>query len=240
MGSWNYFISGYRLIFRSGIRRYVVIPLLINTVLFAGLLWLLGHEYNQLTRWLMHFLPSWLQWLSGLLWLLFLFLVLLVMSHIFSLIANLVAAPFNGFLAEKIEAMLVNESMSTTSGWKEFLRDAPRLIVRQLHYIGYYLVRVLILVVMFFIPGVQVFVTPLWYVFGAWMMAVQYLDYPMDNHKIPFDEMRRLMRAKLGLNLGFGALVSLASMVPILNFLVIPAAVAGGTHLWVDHYLQKG
>jgi CysZ protein len=36
------------------------------------------------------------------------------------------------------------------------------------------------------------------------------------------------------LNLGFGSAVSVATMTPFLNFLVMPAAVAGATALWVD------
>jgi CysZ protein len=40
------------------------------------------------------------------------------------------------------------------------------------------------------------------------------------------------------LNLGFGSAVSVATMTPILNFLVMPAAVAGATALWIEQLKQ--
>ena len=43
-----------------------------------------------------------------------------------------------------------------------------------------------------------------------------------------------------GLSLGFGAAVTAAMMVPVLNFLVMPAAVAGATLLWLDHMRPAG
>ena len=37
-----------------------------------------------------------------------------------------------------------------------------------------------------------------------------------------------------GLGLGFGALLALAIGMPVINLLVAPAAVAGGTALWLQ------
>ncbi len=110
------------------------------------------------------------------------------------------------------------------------------MIMRQLHYIGYFLLCSIGVLVLFFIPGVNILVTPVWYILSAWMMTVQYIDYPMDNHRVNFKDMRRLLAQKRGVNLSFGALVMIASMIPIVNFIVIPAAVAGATKLWLHEY----
>ncbi|MEZ5582290.1 MAG: hypothetical protein R3F37_05475 [Candidatus Competibacteraceae bacterium] len=42
------------------------------------------------------------------------------------------------------------------------------------------------LLVLFVIPGVNVIAPLLWLVFGAWMLALQYADYPMGNHGLRF------------------------------------------------------
>ena len=76
----------------------------------------------------------------------------------------------------------------------------------------------------------------LWFLFLAWMMAVQYKDYPFDNHKINFDEMRQALKQKQGLSYGFGITTALFSMIPIVNLVVMPVAICGATALWVDHY----
>jgi CysZ protein len=66
------------------------------------------------------------------------------------------------------------------------------------------------------------------------MLAVEYLDYPMGNHGLSFSEQRRRLRRRPMLSLSFGAGVLLLMLIPGLNFLAMPAAVAGATALWVD------
>jgi CysZ protein len=46
---------------------------------------------------------------------------------------------------------------------------------------------------------------------------------------------RSLGRYKVD-NLQFGALVSLFTMVPVLNLVILPVAVCGATAMWVDRY----
>jgi CysZ protein len=73
----------------------------------------------------------------------------------------------------------------------------------------------------------------LWILFGIWMMAVQYIDYPADNNKLGWNEMLAWLREKRWQSLGFGGTVYLALLVPFFNILVMPAAVAGATLFWV-------
>jgi len=65
---------------------------------------------------------------------------------------------------------------------------------------------------------------------------LQYLDYPMDNHRLEFKVIRKKLANKKLNNLSFGSAVMLVSMLPILNFLVMPAAVIGATILWTKEY----
>ncbi len=51
-------------------------------------------------------LPSWLSFLNYLLWPLFVVLVVLMVFFTFTMLANIIAAPFNGFLAEKVEVVV--------------------------------------------------------------------------------------------------------------------------------------
>lgn len=53
--------------------------------------------------------------------------------------------------------------------------------------------------------------------FSAWMLAIQYCDYPFDNHKVPFKTMRAALRTQKVANMQFGALTSLFTMIPVLN-----------------------
>jgi CysZ protein len=66
------------------------------------------------------------------------------------------------------------------------------------------------------------------------MLAISYLDYPMANHGLSFPEQRRQLGQRRYLALGFGGATMFALAIPLVNFLVIPAAVAGATILWVE------
>jgi CysZ protein len=101
----------------------------------------------------------------------------------------------------------------------------------------YYLPRALGFLLLFFILPVAGQI--LWFLFSAWMMAVQYCDYPFDNHKISFKDMRRVLIKRRSSSFSFGIMVSLFSMIPIVNFLVMPVAVCGATAMWVDELNQE-
>jgi len=82
------------------------------------------------------------------------------------------------------------------------------------------------------VPGLNLAAPFLWLAFMAWMLALEYVAYPMANHRLRFGEVRRVLRANRMLGLGFGAATLAATLVPGLNALAMPAAVAGATALW--------
>lgn len=229
----HYFLAGFLLLFKPGVKRFVFVPLLINIILFISLFALLNHFMLIFNHWVMHFLPEWLAWLAIVLWFLFLISFLLFFVYTFVVFANLVAAPFNSFLAEKIEMHLSGE-MSEVRTLTQNIKDFPRIIGRQLNILGYYLPRAIALLICFFIPVVQGVAAILWLIFHAWFLAMTYLDYPTDNHRIPIDRVQEWMRERRFVSLGFGVAVLVVSVIPVLNFLSIPAAVAGATKFYVD------
>ena len=110
-----YFAQGWKLVSQPGIRRFVILPLLVNILLMGGAFWWL---FTQLDVWiptLMSYVPDWLQWLSYLLWPLAVISVLLVFGYFFSTIANWIAAPFNGLLAEQLEARLTGATLYSSA-----------------------------------------------------------------------------------------------------------------------------
>ena len=235
----HYFTEGWRLITLPGIRRFVIMPLLVNILLMGGaFIWL----FRRLGQWmpdLMARVPDWLQWLSYLLWPLVVLSIILVFSYFFSTVANWIAAPFCGLLAEQLEARLTGEALPD-SGWAGMVKDIPRIMKREWQKLAYYLPRALVLLLLYFVPGFGQIVAPvLWFLFSAWMLAIQYGDYPFDNHKVSFPQMRAALRQHKTVNMQFGALVSLFTLVPVLNLVIMPVAVCGATALWVDLYRSQ-
>lgn len=235
----HYFAQGWQLISRPGIRRFVILPLLVNILLMGGAFWWLFNRIGDWVPQLMSHVPDWLQWLSYLLWPVMVISVLLVFSYLFSTLANFIAAPFNGLLAEQLEASLTGKSLPDT-GIMGIMKDLPRIMAREWRKLAYYLPRAVALLLLYLIPGIGQTLAPvLWFLFSAWMLSIQYCDYPFDNHKVSFQQMRGALRQDKVDNLQFGALVSLFTMIPFLNLVIMPVAVCGATAMWVDRYRDQ-
>lgn len=234
----HYLLRGLALILEPDLRLFVLIPLAINVLLFGGAFYWLYLQLDSLFSWFNGYLPSYLQWLKFVLWPVAIITVLVVFSLVFSNIANLIASPFNGLLSERVELKLTGQALPDSNAL-DLVKDTPRMLAREIQKLGYYIPRALGCLLLFLVPVVGQTVAPiLWFVFNAWMMAIQYCDYPFDNHKIDFMTMRRALGQKRKLNLSFGATVALCSSLPFINLLIIPVAICGATALWVDHYTQ--
>lgn len=234
----GYLRLGLQRIRQPGVRRFVLIPLALNLLLFISLI---GWGARAFSRWmdsLIAGLPQWLGFLEWLMWPVFALIVLLVLFFGFSMVANLIASPFYGMLAERIAA----EERGTSSpdqSWQALLLSAPRSLGRELRKLAYYLPRLLALLLLSLLPGINLLTTPLLLLFGIWMMAIQYLDYQADNDQVGFNAMLIQLRQQRIKVMGFGLPVYFGVMLPLLNLLVMPAAVAGATLLWVRETSQR-
>lgn len=76
--------------------------------------------------------------------------VLLVFGYFFSTIANWIAAPFNGLLAEQLEARLTGATPPDT-GIFGIMKDVPRIMKREWQKFAWYLPRAIVLLILYFI-----------------------------------------------------------------------------------------
>jgi CysZ protein len=232
----RYAIAGFSLARTKGVKRYVAIPLSINIVLFTAGIYLAFGQTSAAIAMLVEWLPGWLDWLSWFVWLLFGLVMLVLVFYTFTVIANLVGAPFNSLLSEKLEEKLTGNAPPSSGRLIETLRGMSGAILSEIKKFGYLISRMLPLVLISFIPVINIIAPPLWLGFGAWMLALEYLDYPMGNHGFTFNEQRRSAKQKRGLLLGFGSVIMVMTMIPVLNFFAMPVAVAGVTQLWIKEF----
>lgn len=229
----EYFVQGWKLIFQRKLLPFVIFPILINALLMIGLLWFFfAHIGDLLTA----FLPSWLDWLSFVLIPLIFLMILVGFYFAFTTLANFIAAPFNALLAEKVEQQITGENL-TEMTFAELLKDVPRMLTREWRKMLYSLPRLIALFVLGFVPVLGQTVVPvLAFIFSAWLLAIQYCDYPFDNHKISFARMRNALAEQRVMNFTFGTLVSLFTVIPFINLVIMPVAVCGATAMWVGEY----
>ena len=98
----------------------------------------------------------------------------------------------------------------------------------------YFLLWMIPLFIFSWIPVINFIAPALWVAFSSWILALEYHDYPMANHQILFPQQRALLKQRRPLAVGFGLATLGATMIPFVNFLVIPAAVAGATALYLE------
>jgi CysZ protein len=233
-GSLEYLREGFRLLWHPELRGYVVIPLLINTLVFGGLFWWSLHAIGLAIQAAVEWLPDWLDWLSWVMWPVAVLLVSVIAMYAFSTFANLLAAPFNGLLAEKTEEMLTGQVVASKENVWGAIKQVPRIFMKEFHKLGYQIKWLIPLLVISFVPGLNLLAPLLWFCFSAWMTALEYCDYPMDNHQHSFPQVQERVAGLRWPCFSFGALVMAGNMVPLLNLLMMPAAVCGATLLWVE------
>lgn len=234
----KYFINGAKLLNSSGVRRYVLIPLLVNILIFILAITVAFNQFDVFIKWALSGLPTWLSWLEWFMWPLFTITFFTVVFYLFSIIANIISAPFNGPLAAALERHLTNSL--TMSNEKSFIQESKDAMWNELIKLKHslYLMMPLIflsLIAMAF-PLIAPAVSLLWLSYTGWVLTLEYADYPMANNNLSFLQIREKLASKRFLSLGFGSMVMLMTLIPIVNFLVIPVAVSGATLMYIREF----
>ena len=203
--------------------RYVIYPLIINTLIFAALV---VAAILFLPDLLDRILPDpeglkqFLYWpLLVLAWL----LIALAFVIAFYFSATLLSAPFYTRLAQQTLGLLRGRAPEMPGGFRaDFVVPVLNTIRR--------LALLLALLPLSLIPVVGVAVAP---VITAFFFALEFLDYPIEtvSPPQPFSARRRYAWRHRWVSLGFGGIVTVGMMVPLIDLAVMPMAVVGAT-LW--------
>lgn len=216
----SYLFKGLKLLTSPQLRTFLLIPILINMVLYSAAL-MLGYYY--ISDLINQFIPGWLQWLSWILWPLFFISFFIAGFFTFTILANLLAAPFYGKLSAKTLAIITGQNSASAE------QPLTKVMLAEVKRAGYLLSRALPLLILSFIPGINVLAPFLWVLFGAWGMALEYMAYPLENEGVLFSEQKQLVKSiRLGA-LSFGGVAAMGLTIPVLNIIVAPAAVIGAT-----------
>ena len=213
-------LQGLKLTLHPQLRKYLLIPLFINLVLYSGA-FVLG--YFGVSGLIEHFIPAWLAWLHWILWPVFFVSFIIIGFFSFTLLANLIAAPYYSELSTKVLELISGQSTHRAElPWnKVFFGELQRL--------RYILLRILPLLLLSLIPVVNLIAPLLWAIFAGWSMAMEYLAYPLEHRGLAFAEQKQFLQQSRWGALSFGGLASLGLTVPLLNLVIGQAAVIGAT-----------
>lgn len=219
----------------------VLAPALVNLLLFFITAWLgVGRALDLLGRlwarpegfWLL------LLWVSAQV-----VIALVALTLCFVLVwavSGLVATPFNDRLSEHIEMEkgVVEEAPFHLA---RFLRDVAVSVGHSALNLGAYLCLMVPVLLLDLVPGLGLVLSPLasWLVTSTFL-AREMMDGPLTRRRFSWRGKMALVNRHRPLMLGFGTGAALLLWIPLLNFLCLPVAVAGGTLLFCDLYAAGG
>lgn len=239
----TYVFAGARFVYfrHPGLIRYWIIPILISIFAIAGAAWA-SWTYSEAiidTVWPEPdgdgFFSSMLRGIhnvlevivSAIVWFTSLFLVLAL--------SNVIAAPFNDALSEAVERLETGAQGSPFS-LSAVLKDTGRTVWLELTKLIVFVgVMGPLLCCGFTIPVIGQLAYPtIGFLFTSLYLSMDYIDWPACRHKKSSGYRWAFLKTRFSAAFGFGTGVFLLLMIPGLNLLFMPAAVAGGTLLFLD------
>lgn len=218
---------------------YVIIPALINVVLFALSFYLLVTHAGDLVDWLWEkpVVDGTLGYLLLALWYVVYVLSLLVavvLSYVVVLVAGgIVASPFNDVLSEHTERILrgVDELPHNDEA---LIAGLLRSVVSSTFIALLYAAVMIPVLLLNLIPGAgNAASTVLSACVSAFFVSLEYTDPTLERHRVPLKRKFGLIWSNLPLTGAFGLGTSLLLWVPLMNFICMPIAVIGGTALGI-------
>lgn len=217
-----------------GLSRYFLIPLSINILIFGAGTWAFIHYYSDLLGVLVSNPEVWYQYILyyavavalGLLFALF-----LVFG--FTIVGNLIASPFLDVLSERTEERLTDKKIDEPFSFKVLAGDVKAAVGNELKKIGIFILIQVILLLCNFIPVIGNIIyavgSP---IFVIYFLAFEYLDFTLSRKRMAFGEKWNFMKQNKGACMGMGASFFFTTIVPFVNFFVMPVAVIGATLLY--------
>lgn len=226
----NFLLSNLRLV------RYFLFPFAINVVVFGLGTWAFLHYFGDLLHSLVSSPEVWYQYILyyfAAVVLALLFAVVLVFG--FTAVGNLVASPFNDVLSERTEEIRSGQRNEEPFSMKVLVGDAQMAVGNELRKIG---LLILIQVGLLLINLVPVVGTVI-YAIGSpiaviFFLAFEYLDFTLSRKRMKFREKWRLIMDNKSACFGMGTTFFFTTIIPFVNFFVMPLAVIGATLLFVQ------
>ncbi len=213
--------------------KYVIIPLIINIVVFTAAVWwgfdLFEHFVNQYLvghdTWYWQAVAFVVQIVAAL-------VTMVAIFFAFTVVGNLIAAPFNDILSERTEQLLRGQVDDEPFSLALFFKDLARTMKDEVIKMAVFVGLMAVLLLMNLLPGVG---APLYavcsVVLTVYFLIVEYTGYVFSRKHLGFAEQRRYISDHFLTSVGFGLAVMCTLTIPFVQFFTIPLAVIAATRI---------
>ena len=220
--------------------RYFAVPVLINTIVYSAGGYLFFTRLPVLLHWIFGEPATWYMkaayYAAGTV-IAGVFALFLIFT--FTAVGIVVAGPFLEVLSRKVDEIRFGRDPVQTE--VPLLKSISLSLGGQVKKLILFLLIQGLLLLVYFIPVVgQAAGAPLQIAATFFFLAWEFWDFPMDRRGMNFQAKKDLLWRNKYQALAFGAVCGLYIMVPLLNFFMIPASVAGATLLVADLLNESG
>lgn len=216
--------------------RYIVIPFLINALVFSAAVYL-GLDFFGST--VVEYIPRGEAWywsvIYWLLWVVAVLLTAVLVFFSFTVVGNLLASPFNDLLSERVEEVLSGLVNNDPFNLGRFFREAWQTVLMEAKKMWVFVVIMVMILPLNLLPGIgNALYTLLAIGLTLFFLSFEYLGFVMVRKGRFFREQKTYISARKFLMLGFSCGVMVMLAIPFFQLLCIPLAVIGATRLWCE------
>lgn len=241
LGSMRGFVSGFFSLWSAfrfvvtnpSLYKYVAIPFIINVVVFsAAIYWgydlfanLAGQYFSAQDPWYWQILAAVVKFTAAL-------ITLVVVFFAFTVVGNLIAAPFNDVLSERTERLMTGNHIDEPFSLAQFAKDMWRVMLDEVRKMSIFVVLMVVALLFNFLPGVGSLIYAVLSVgLTLYFLIIEYTGYVFGRKHLGFKDQRKFIaQNRLGA-LGFAVAVMCMLFIPFVQFLTIPIAVVAATQL---------
>lgn len=216
--------------------QYILIPFLINTLVFSVAVFL-GLDFFGST--VVEYLPQGEAWywsvIYWFLWMVAVLLTAVLVFFSFTVVGNLLASPFNDLLSERTEEILSGKVNTESFSINRFLHDALQTILMEAKKMWVFVVIMVFILPLNLLPGIgNGFYTLLAVGLTLFFLCFEYMGFVLVRKQQFFREQKNYIFARKFLMLGFSCGVMVLLAIPFFQLFCIPLAVIGATRLWCE------
>ena len=233
--AWSY------LLHNAELRRFMLMPLLINivvgAVLYAGLLMAglraIDHALTDL--------PTWAQGLEGLIAALLVIALLIVIAYLLGRFGVVFGSPFYGQLSERLERHLTGQAPPAEPlNLPGIMRELGRAISFELKKLLFVLLCAIPLLLINFIPALGQIGSLIGQIcLGTLIACLDFLDPPLERRRLGFRAKLKAIRHMLPGSASFGLICFGLVSIPLLNLVAIPICIAAGTLFFCERQVSR-
>lgn len=216
--------------------KYSIAPMIINLIIY-GSVFILSYNWfiGSVDKWLgieNTEVGFWLRFLHTVLLIIVFLLLLFVCYLLFTILGNLITAPFNEEISQRVEEIVSGDGVVHKMG---FWEDAYISIKGEMQKLIFYIAILIFIFSLNLIPiAGTVLSTIIGIIFSCFYNALDFLDYPMTRKKMRFRDKLKITSKGKFITYGFGFTSFLLMFLPIVNVFMKPILVAAGTSLFYE------